>query len=135
VASSISQILICGLQGLENAMPTDNEGKLLAVLEKLFPMGTTLRFLETTEPDHQGGEFNRIRIDYAKDSINLRIPRAFVEVYEDSPAQHKIELEERLSRFVADKLATFGPNPGPRLRPVILWTLEADAPAAGAKVG
>jgi hypothetical protein len=49
---------------------------MFAVLEKLFPMGTTLRFLETTEPDHVGGRFNRVRIDYAKDSINLRIPRA-----------------------------------------------------------
>jgi hypothetical protein len=116
-------------------MPTDNESKLLAVLEKLFPMGTTLRFLETTEPDHRGGEFNRIRIDYAKDSINLRIPRAFVEAYEDSPAMSQIELEGRLTSFVADKLATFEPNPGPRLRPVIPWTLEADAAVAAAKVG
>ena len=38
-------------------MPTDNESKLLAVLEKLFPMGTTLRFLETTEPDHVAENF------------------------------------------------------------------------------
>lgn len=116
-------------------MPTDNESKLVAVLEILFPMGTTLRFLETTEPDHQGGEYNRIRIDYAKDSINLRIPRTFVKVYEDSAPKSQIELEARLTRFVADKLATFEPNPGPRLRSVIPWTLEVNAAVAAAKVG
>jgi len=116
-------------------MPTDNESKLLAVLEKLFPMGTTLRFLDTTEPDHHGGEFNRVRIDYAKDSINLRIPRAFVEVYEDSQTKGQIELEGRLTSFVADKLSTFEPNPGPRLRPVIAWTLEADGTSGAASAG
>jgi hypothetical protein len=111
-------------------MPTDNESKLVAVLEKLFPMGTTLRFLETTERDRQGGEFNRIRIDYAKDSINLRIPRTIVKIYEDGAPTSQIELEERLRRFVADKLAAFEPNPGPRLRPVIPWTLEIEAAVA-----
>ena len=114
-------------------MPTDNESKLLAVLEKLFPMGTTLRFLETTEPDHVGGEFHRVRIDYVKDSINLRIPRAFVEEHRDCQASSQIELEERLTKFIVDKLSTFEPNPGPRLRPVIAWTLAPDtaiAPAA-----
>ena len=113
-------------------MPTDNESKLLAVLEKLFPMGTTLRFLETTEPDHVGGEFHRVRIDYVKDSINLRIPRAFVEE-RDCQASSQVELEERLTKFIVDKLSTFEPNPGPRLRPVIAWTLAPDtaiAPAA-----
>jgi hypothetical protein len=110
-------------------MPTYNESKLLAVLEKLFPLGTTLRFLDTTEPDHHGGEFNRVRIDYAKDSINLRIPRAFVEVYENSPTDGQTELEGRLTSFVANKLSTFAPNPGPRLRPVIAWTLQAEANA------
>jgi hypothetical protein len=117
---------------VEVAMPTDNESKLLAVLEKLFPMGTTLRFLATTEPDHLGGEFNRVRIDYAKDSINLRIPRAFVEVYGRCPANSQIELEGRLTKFVADKLSTFEPNPGPRLRPVITWTLAVDTAVAPA---
>ena len=107
-------------------MPTDDESKLLAVLEKLFPMGTTLRFLETTEPDGVGGEFNRVRVDYARDSINLRIPRAFVEEYGDCPAKSQIELEGRLTRFVVGKLSTFEPNPGPRLRPVIAWTFAAD---------
>ena len=111
-------------------MPIDNESKLLAVLEKLFPMGTTLRFLATTEPDHLGGEFNRVRIDYAKDSINLRIPRAFVEEHRDCPASSRIELEGRLTRFVVDKLSTFEPNPGPRLRSVIAWTLAADTAVA-----
>ena len=113
-------------------MPADNESKLLAVLEKLFPMGTTLRFLDTTEPDHHGGEFNRVRIDYAKDSINLRIPRAFIETYENSQTKGQIELEGRLTSFVADKLTTFEPNPGPRLRPVSAWTLEADDTAGAA---
>jgi len=115
---------------VEAAMPTDNESKLLAVLEKLFPMGTTLRFLETTEPDHVGGRFNRVRIDYAKDSINLRIPRAFVEEHRDCKASSQIELEERLTKFIVDKLSTFEPNPGPRLRPVIAWTLAADTAVA-----
>ena len=111
-------------------MPTDNESKLLTVLEKLFPMGTTLRFLETTEPDHVGGRFNRVRIDYIKDSINLRIPRAFVEEHRDCPAKSQADLEERLTKFVVDKLSTFEPNPGPRLRPVIAWTLAADPATA-----
>ena len=80
-------------------MPTDNESKLLAVLEKLFPMGTTLRFLETTEPDHVGGEFHRVRIDYVKDSINLRIPRAFVEEHRDCHSQ-----QSSRTRGAADKV-------------------------------
>lgn len=105
-------------------MPTDNERKLLAVVEKLFPMGTTLRFLETTETDHVGGEFNRVCIDYGKDSINLRIPRAFVDNYGECPAMGQVELDARLTSFVADKLSTFEPNRGPRLRPVIAWTLS-----------
>lgn len=115
-------------------MPTDNESKLLAVLEKLFPMGTTLRFLETTEPDGVGGQFNRVRIDYAKDSINLRIPRAFVEEHRDCPAKSQIDLEGRLTRFVVDKLSTFEPNRGPRLRPVIAWTLAADTAVPAAEL-
>jgi hypothetical protein len=115
-------------------MPTDNESKLLAVLEKLFPMGTTLRFLETTEPDHVGGRFNRVRIDYSKDSINLRIPRAFVEEHRDCKASSQIELEERLTKFIVDKLSTFEPNPGPRLRPVIAWTLAAETAIAPAEL-
>lgn len=108
-------------------MPTDNEGQLLAVLEKLFPLGTTLRFLETTESDGKGEEFNRVRIDYAKDSLNLRIPRAFVEEHRDCTASRRTELDDRLTKFVVDKLSTFVPNPGPRLRSVIAWTL---APAS-----
>lgn len=113
-------------------MPTDNESKLLAVLEKLFPMGTTLRFLETTEPDGVGGEFHRVRIDYARDSINLRIPRAFVEEHRDCQASSQIKLEERLTTFIVGKLSTFEPNPGPRLRPVIAWTLAPDTAIAPA---
>ena len=111
-------------------MPTENESKLVAVLEKHFPIGTALRFLDTTEPDHQGGVFNRVRIDHAKDSINLRIPRAFVDLYEDSETQVQSELEGRLASFVADKLTAFEPNRGPRLRPVITWTLQADPGAS-----
>jgi hypothetical protein len=99
------------------------ESKLIDVVQMLFPEGTTLRFLETTEPDTSGAELNRIRIDYAKDSINLRIPRAFVQEHRDSQDAGKIGLEERLSKFVAGKLVKFEPNPGPRLRPVITWTL------------
>jgi hypothetical protein len=110
----------------EVGMLTENQSKLVDVVQTLFPKGTTLRFLETTEPDHSGGELHRIRIDYAKDSINLRIPRAFVEEHRDGQAAGKIELEQRLSKFVAGKLGTFEPNPGPRLRPVITWTLAAD---------
>jgi hypothetical protein len=110
-------------------MPTDNESKLLAVLEKHFPMGTVLRFLDTTEPNHQGGVFNRVRIDHAKDSINLRIPRAFVDLYEGSQTKVQSELEGHLASFVADKLTAFEPNRGPRLRPVITWTLQVDAGA------
>jgi hypothetical protein len=113
-------------------MPNDNESQLLAVLEKLFPIGTTLRFLETTEPDREGGEFNRVRIDYAKDSINLRIPRAFVEEHRDCPARGRAALEERLSKFIVDQLSTFQPNPGPRLRSVIAWTLAPPTTVAPA---
>jgi hypothetical protein len=103
-------------------MPTDNEVKLLAVLEKLFPLGTTLRFLETTEPDGKGGKFNRVRIDYAKDSLSLRIPSALVEEHRDGTASRRTELEAELTKFVVDKLSTFERNPGPKLRSVIAWT-------------
>ena len=117
-------------------MLTDNQSKLLAALQKLFPEGTRLRFLQGTEPDNRGGELHRILIDYAKDAINLRIPRAFIDDYRDGSASRQSELEEQLSKFIAVKLQTFQPNPGPRLRPVVAWTLAADtgtslnAPAA-----
>jgi hypothetical protein len=110
-------------------MITDTQSKFLSLLAPLFPKGTNLRFLEGTEPDALGAELHRIRIDCAMDAINLRIPRTFVDDYRDGPAGQKSELEERLTRFVTDKLRAFAPNPGPRLRPVIAWTFAQDAQA------
>jgi hypothetical protein len=107
-------------------MTTDTKSKFLSLLTPLFPEGANLRFLEGTEPDALGAELHRIRIDSAMDAINLRIPRTFVDDHRDGPASHKSELEERLTRFVTDKLRAFAPNPGPRLRPVIAWTLSKD---------
>ena len=88
----------------------------------LFPKGANLRFREGTEPDALGAELHRIRIDGAMDAINLRIPRAFVDDHQGGLASQQSELEERLAKFVTDKLRAFAPNPGPRLRPVIAWT-------------
>lgn len=116
-------------------MPTDNEVKLLAVLERLFPSGTTLRLLETTEPDGKGGEFNRVRIDYGKDSLNLRIPCAFVAEHRDCTASRRTELEAQLTKFVVDKLSGFERNPGPRLRSVIAWTFAPAAEIEPANIG
>jgi hypothetical protein len=116
-------------------MPTENEVKLLAVLERLFPLGTTLRFLETTEPGRKGEEFNRVRIDYAKDSLNLRIPCAFVEEHRDCTASRRAELEAGLTEFVVDKLSTFERNPGPRLRSVIAWTFAPTTEIEPASLG
>jgi hypothetical protein len=107
-------------------MITDTQGKFLALLEPLFPKGANLRFLEGTEPDALGAELHRIRIDSAMDAINLRIPRTFVDDHRDGPASQQSELEERLAKFVTDKLRAFAPNPGPRLRPVIAWTFAQD---------
>jgi hypothetical protein len=110
-------------------MITDTQSKFLSLLAPLFPKGANLRFLEGTEPDVLGAELHRIRIDSAMDAINLRIPRTFVEDHRDGPASQKSELEERLTRFVTDKLRAFAPNPGPRLRPVIAWTFAQDGQA------
>jgi len=107
-------------------MITDTQSKFLLLLAPLFPKGASLRFLEGTEPDAFGAELHRIRIDSAMDAINLRIPRTFVDDHRDGPVSRKSELEERLTRFVTDKLRAFAPNPGPRLRPVIAWTFVQD---------
>lgn len=107
-------------------MTNDIQSRLVALLQPLFPEDANLRFLEGTEPDGLGGEFQRIRIDCAKDAINLRIPRSFVDDYRDGAASGQTELEERLAKFVTDKLRTFEPNRGPRLRPVIAWTFAQD---------
>ena len=113
-------------------MTTDTKRKFLALLAPLFPEGTNLRFLEGTEPDALGVELHRIRIDCAMDAINLRIPRTFVEDHRDGVAKKQSELEERLAKFVTNKLQAFAPNPGPRLRPVIAWTFaQGDEPATG----
>jgi len=103
-------------------MITDTESKFLSLLAPLFPEGANLRFLEGTERDALGAELHRIRIDSGMDAINLRIPRTFVDDHRERPDGRKTELEERLTRFVTDKLRAFAPNPGPRLRPVIAWT-------------
>jgi len=50
------------------------------------------------------------------------------------PLASCVELEERLTKFIVDKLRTFEANPGPRLRPVIAWTLAADTATAPAKL-
>jgi hypothetical protein len=113
-------------------MITETQSKFLALLEPLFPEGTNLRFLEGTEPDALGAELHRIRIDYAKDAINLRIPRAFVDDHREGPASQQNDLEMRLAMFVAEKLQAFAPNPGPRLRPVITWTFMPVAPVESA---
>jgi hypothetical protein len=113
-------------------MITDTQSKFLALLSPLFPEGANLRFLEGTEPDASGAELHRIRIDSAMDAINLRIPRAFVDDHRAGPASRKSELEERLTRFVTDKLRGFAPNPGPRLRPVIAWTFAQEQQAEAA---
>lgn len=110
-------------------MITDTESTFLSLLTPLFPNGTKLRFLENMEPDASGAELHRIRIDCAMDAINLRIPRTFVDEHRDGPASQKSELEERLTRFVLDKLRAFEPNPGPRLRPMIAWTFAQDGQA------
>jgi len=107
-------------------MITDTQSKFLALLVPLFPKGANLRFLEGTEPDALGAELHRILIDCAMDTINLRIPRAFVDDHRDGLASQQSEIEERLTRFVTDKLQAFAPNPGPRLRPVIAWTFVQD---------
>ena len=107
-------------------MIKDTEAKFIAILVPLFPEGANLRFLEGTEPDALGAELHRIRIDSASDAINLRIPRALVDDHREGPAGQQSEIEERLTKFVTDKLRTFAPNPGPRLRPVIAWTLGAE---------
>jgi hypothetical protein len=110
-------------------MTTDTQSKFLALLVPLFPEGANLRFLEGTEPDALGVELHRIRIDYANDAINLRIPRAFVDDHRDGPTSQQSELEERLTTFVTGKLRAFAPNPGPRLRPVIAWTFAQGSDA------
>lgn len=110
-------------------MITDTQSKFLALLSPLFPEGAKLRFLEGTEPDASGAELHRIRIDSAMDAINLRIPRTFVEDHRDGLASQQSELEERLTRFVTDKLRAFAPNSGPRLGPVIAWTFAQDPQA------
>ncbi len=99
--------------------------RFLAVLKPLFPDGATLRILKGTEPDTSGGELFRIRIDWANDAINLRIPRRFVDDHRDGTASSQKELEEQLAAFVHDRREAFRPNPGPRLRPVVVWTLPA----------
>ena len=112
-------------------MITDTQDRFVALLGPLFPQGANLRFLEGTEPDGSGVELHRIRIDCAMDAINLRIPRTFVDNHRAGLASRQNELEERLARFVTDKLKAFAPNPGPRLRPVIAWTFaQGDEPAA-----
>jgi hypothetical protein len=113
-------------------MITDTQARLLALLEPLFPKGANFRFLEGTERDALGTELHRIRIDTAMDAINLRIPRTFVDDHRDGLASQQSELEERLTRFVTDKLQAFAPNPGPRLRPVIAWTFGQEEHAEAA---
>jgi hypothetical protein len=111
-------------------MATDiqsTQSKFLALLAPLFPKGANLRFLEGTELDALGAELHRIRIDCAMDAINLRIPRAFVDDHRGGLASQQSEIEERLTKFVTDKLQAFAPNSGPRLRPVIAWTFAQDA--------
>ena len=110
-------------------MITDTQSKFLALLAPLFPEGANLRFLEGTEPDALGAELHRIRIDSAMDAINLRIPRAFVDDHRAGLTSQQGELEERLTRFVTDKLQAFAPNPGPRLGPVIAWTFAQNGQA------
>ena len=99
--------------------------RLLAVLKPLFPEGATLRILKGTEPDTSGGELFRIRIDWANDAINLRVPRHFADNHRHGTASSQKELEEQLAAFVHDRREAFRPNPGPRLRPVVVWTLPA----------
>jgi hypothetical protein len=103
-------------------MITDTQSTFLTLLAPLFPEGANLRFLEGTEPDGLGAELHRIRIDSGMDAINLRIPRTFIDEHRDGPANQQGKLEERLAKFVTDKLRVFARNPGPRLRPVIAWT-------------
>jgi hypothetical protein len=109
-------------------MILDTQSKFLALLSPLFPEGANLRFLEGTEPDASGAELHRIRIDSAMDAINLRIPRAFVDDHREGLASQQSKLEERLIKFVTDKLRAFAPNRGPRLGPVIAWTFAQDVP-------
>ena len=99
--------------------------RFLAVLKPLFPDGATLRILKGTEPDTSGGELFRIRIDWANDAINLRIPRQFADDHRHGTASSQKELEEQLAVFVHDRRKAFRPNPGPRLRPVVVWTFPA----------
>ena len=106
-------------------MAPDTQQKLLALLKPLFAMGATLRVLEGTEPDDSGGELYRIRIDWANDAINLRIPQKFVDDHRDGAASSQKELEEQLAAFVSDQRRAFRPNPGPRLGPVVAWTFQA----------
>ena len=107
-------------------MAPDTQQKLLALLRPLFPDGATVRFLEGMEPDDTGGELYRIRIDWANDAINLRIPRAFVDDHGDGAASGQKLLEKRLATFVNDKRRAFRSNPGPRLGPVVAWTFQLD---------
>jgi len=109
----------------EGAMAPDTQQKLLAVLKPLFPEGATLRVVKGTEPDTSGGELFRVRIDLANDAINLRIPRQFLDDHRHGTASTQKGLEERLAAFVRDRREAFRPNPGPRLRPVVVWTFPA----------
>ena len=109
-------------------MAPDTQQKFLALLKPLFPEGATLRVVKGTEPDTSGGELFRVRIDWANDAINLRIPRQFVDDHRHGTASSQKELEQRLASFVRDRREAFRPNPGPRLRPVIVWTFEPGVP-------
>jgi len=110
-----------------NDMPTDNQRDLLTLLQTVSPEGASIRFLDNTEPDARGGELHRVLIEYAKDTISLRIPRAFVEDHEAGSANDRRELEKRLGEFVTDKFQSLVANPGPRLRPVITWTFASES--------
>jgi hypothetical protein len=109
----------------------DTQTRLVALVQKLFPDGTNLRFLDDTENDSHGNELHRIVIEYAKDLINLRVPRTFVDNHRAGSASNQKALEKQLTSFVAEKLITFAPNPGPRLRPAIAWTFASDSELTG----
>jgi hypothetical protein len=106
-------------------MAPDTQQKFLAVLKPLFPEGATLRIVKGTEPDTSGRELFRVRIDWANDAINLRIPRQVVDDHRHGTATSQKELEQQVAAFVHDRLEAFRPNPGPRLRRVVVWTFPA----------
>jgi hypothetical protein len=99
--------------------------RFLALLKPLFPDGATMRALPDTERDGAGGELHRIRIDWAYDAINLRIPREFVDAYGDGDSTGRKRLEEKLATYVNDQRRDFRSNSGPRLGRVVEWTFRA----------